>query len=617
MRLLVTRPKEDADSLSQALLEKGHEAVRCPLLTIAPDPKAAQNWQTLAKETVQGLIMTSANGVRSFCALEKKRTWPVYAVGDATARAAMEAGFKTVHSAQGDVASLATLIVEKVDPTKGALVHSAGSDVAGDLKGALDSAKYRYERLVTYRADLVTALPPAIVADFKAGRYDGVILYSPRTADHFVSLVKKEKIAANLKSVTAYVLSQAVADGLKSLTFKAVQVAQAPEQAALLTLLPAADPVKQDAKASSQQKGAKPKEAKPQSPKKKMSWRLKLSLGVVGIALVGAGTAYGTQDLWLDGVKQRIGQVLSVPVAPDAVIVQLQDRITALENRPQAMPAVEDVRVPAVVNKLAALETAFAAQAGRLENLTQAASQAVGATETTQGAAALAVLQERLQGLEAVQAENARLAQLLAELNNRLADVESAQLLNRSASENAQALIAAFSLVRETARSSQSFAAGLESIARLGQGDEVVRAAVERLAPFAESGVASLATLRSDFERVSKDMVRAQAVPQEAGWLTQTVANITSLITVRPAADAVGGDGVLGAVAKALYGLKVGDLPMAIEAVRPLDGQVKVVVDPWLEAAEQRVVLDETLQALHGHILGLIGQGVAVTGGQG
>ena len=45
---------------------------------------------------VQALIATSANGVRAFAARDPRRSLPVCAVGDATARAASDAGFADV-----------------------------------------------------------------------------------------------------------------------------------------------------------------------------------------------------------------------------------------------------------------------------------------------------------------------------------------------------------------------------------------------------------------------------------------------------------------------------------------------------------------------------------------
>src|SRR4051812_16935975 len=86
---------------------------------------------------VQAVLFTSANGVRAFAAAERRRDIPAFAVGEATAAAARLAGFTTVDTAGGDVAALADLVRERLTPARGALLHAAGSAVAGDLSGVL------------------------------------------------------------------------------------------------------------------------------------------------------------------------------------------------------------------------------------------------------------------------------------------------------------------------------------------------------------------------------------------------------------------------------------------------------------------------------------------------
>ena len=138
MKILVTRPRADAEDLAKLLQARGHEVVLEPLLDIAMLPGEA-----VPADGVQALLFTSANGVRALLArndgnISALRNLAVYTVGDATARSAKEAGFGDVHSASGDVKSLAALVSARVRPAVGPLLHIAGSDVAGDLAGLLD-----------------------------------------------------------------------------------------------------------------------------------------------------------------------------------------------------------------------------------------------------------------------------------------------------------------------------------------------------------------------------------------------------------------------------------------------------------------------------------------------
>lgn len=230
-RVLVTRPADDAASLLAALAERGIEASLAPLLTIRFIDGAALNLTG-----VQALLMTSANGVRALARRSRERGLPVLAVGDATARAARELQFTDVVSAAGDVDGLAELALERLDPDGGALLHPAGSKVAGDLAGRLAEAGFDYRREVLYRAETPDALPPAAAAGLHAGSFDGVLLYSPRTGASFRRLVADAGLADSLARVSAYCLSANVAAEVASLPWARVLTAGRPEQAALLAL---------------------------------------------------------------------------------------------------------------------------------------------------------------------------------------------------------------------------------------------------------------------------------------------------------------------------------------------------------------------------------------------
>ena len=232
MRLLVTRPAEDAERLMVRLAVLGHEGVAAPLLdvrTIAGD--------ALDLSGVQAVLFTSANGVRAFAERSNNRTLPALCVGDATGREAQAVGFTDVRSAGGDVAALAALASATLDPTAGILLHPAGSKVAGDLAGMLEAANFCYRREVLYEAVKATQLPPAARISLKAGEVDGVLLYSPRTGSAFADLVMKESLGRTLGRVTAYCLSTAVANEVQGLPWKAVRTAARPDEAALLAML--------------------------------------------------------------------------------------------------------------------------------------------------------------------------------------------------------------------------------------------------------------------------------------------------------------------------------------------------------------------------------------------
>lgn len=235
MKLLVTRPALDAGPLSDLLTAAGHTILLDPLLSIRFRDRGA-----LELDGATGLLFTSGNGVRAFAALSKRRDLPAYAVGDRTAALARELGFERIESADGDVPALVALVRAHRKPEDGLLVHISGHDVAGELAQSLEAAGYGVRRAVLYDAEPAADLAPATRTALGTGTLDGVLLFSPRTARHFVALMHLSGLSGRAGRLQAWCLSPAVAQALDGLTLGQIHIAAQPTQAALLSLVPPA-----------------------------------------------------------------------------------------------------------------------------------------------------------------------------------------------------------------------------------------------------------------------------------------------------------------------------------------------------------------------------------------
>jgi len=212
MRLLITRPEEDGEALSKRLLAAGHEAILAPVMEIvAVDAR-------LELEGVQALLVTSRNGARMLARATPRRDLPVYAVGDQSA-------------------ALATLVARSIDPKRGPLLHGAGSAQAGDLAQMLAAKGFTVRRTILYESRAKKALPDAAQRALKTGYVEGVLFYSPRTARVFGELAQEAGLGAGLGSLTAYCLSEAVAEAASPFAYKAYRVAKTPNEATLLALI--------------------------------------------------------------------------------------------------------------------------------------------------------------------------------------------------------------------------------------------------------------------------------------------------------------------------------------------------------------------------------------------
>lgn len=232
MRLLLTRPRQESDALAEELRALSHDCLIEPLLDIVPDHAAV-----LSLDGVQAVLLTSANGARALALHPVPRDLPVLTVGAATADAAREAGFEKIESAGGDVVMLAALVRQRLRPEDGALLHVAGTVVAGDLSGDLGRDGFEVRRAVLYRSRTAEALSPGCAEALRAGTLDGVVFFSPRTAVTFVKLVHAAGLDSTLSRLAMYALSPAVAAAAGTLEWGATHVAKRPEKSALLALL--------------------------------------------------------------------------------------------------------------------------------------------------------------------------------------------------------------------------------------------------------------------------------------------------------------------------------------------------------------------------------------------
>ena len=229
MRVWVTRAEPGAADTAARLRALGHTPLIGSLLETRPlDPGCAE-----PPADTGALAFTSANAVRAFGAWSARREWPVFAVGDATAKAARDTGFKHVRSAAGDVAALTALIA--AEPPAGAVLHARARETAGDLSEALSKAGVRVHGLTLY--DAVTLDPPREVAKaWRRGAVDAVLLHSPKAARALAAWLSTQD-GSPKPTAWALGLSPACLAPLSAANFSRLQAATTPNDATLLDIL--------------------------------------------------------------------------------------------------------------------------------------------------------------------------------------------------------------------------------------------------------------------------------------------------------------------------------------------------------------------------------------------
>lgn len=228
-RVIVTRPADAAADLRAELAVHGIEALTAPMLAVEPvastDP---------LPEGIQAVLVTSGNGAQGAGRLDLDRALPVLAVGEATGQAAAQAGFTDVTTAAGDAASLADLVAARCRPGDGPLLWISGEAVSTDLVETLGARGYRVIRRVAYRTVMAETLPPEVEDGLRTGSVEGVLFFSPRSAEAFARLVAGRALEAACATVSAYCLSDPIARTASKLAWRAIHVAETPMKAALI-----------------------------------------------------------------------------------------------------------------------------------------------------------------------------------------------------------------------------------------------------------------------------------------------------------------------------------------------------------------------------------------------
>src|SRR5260370_42538198 len=96
LQALVTRPREESETLAAALAVRGIDALIEPLMEVCFCASAA-----LDLAGVQAVLCTSANGARALARAREQRKMPVLAVGGASAARGRAEGVIVVQVAPG------------------------------------------------------------------------------------------------------------------------------------------------------------------------------------------------------------------------------------------------------------------------------------------------------------------------------------------------------------------------------------------------------------------------------------------------------------------------------------------------------------------------------------
>jgi uroporphyrinogen-III synthase len=208
-RVLVLRPEPGASATVERARQRGLDAFAVPLFEIEP-----VEWSAPYAASFDGLLITSANAVRAAGdRLQGLRGLNVYAVGDATALAAQDAGF--------DVAAVGDAGVERLLASIEAdlrLLHLGGED-----RKEIGDARQDISSITVYRSG------PIENPDLSGTAGAIALIHSPRAARRFAEL------ASDRGSIAIVAIGPDAAEAAGH-GWQSVETAERPTDDALLAL---------------------------------------------------------------------------------------------------------------------------------------------------------------------------------------------------------------------------------------------------------------------------------------------------------------------------------------------------------------------------------------------
>jgi uroporphyrinogen-III synthase len=206
MRILVTRPAEDAASFAQSLRALGHEPILSPALEIV-----ALTGPGIDTSPYAAIVITSANAVRALSQRTNDRSARLVCVGSASAAAAEAMGYTDIIVSDGEgVAGLAAAIPRAVE-AGGRLLYPSAENVAGDLEPTLAQQGFSVDRKILYRAVFAPTLTPEALSALKAGKLSAVTYFSVRSVAGTLAAARANGLDGQVQIRPAFCLSAAIA----------------------------------------------------------------------------------------------------------------------------------------------------------------------------------------------------------------------------------------------------------------------------------------------------------------------------------------------------------------------------------------------------------------------
>jgi uroporphyrinogen-III synthase len=220
MNILITRPLIDSEDLMGKFFSLGHKIIHIPTLKIS-SVKA----EPIDESKYNAFIFTSANAIRNLKVIKKDKSKLCFCVGAITEKIARMSGYNNTISAGGTVNALKNLIISSNQINeKSKIAYFCGDNVSYDLDLELKREGIATNKIINYNSEKITDLNEENKKIISSHPPDIIFVYSARSAESFVEIVKKHSLYPLMTGSKVMCISKKVADIFTNNNWKKIKI---------------------------------------------------------------------------------------------------------------------------------------------------------------------------------------------------------------------------------------------------------------------------------------------------------------------------------------------------------------------------------------------------------
>ena len=226
MNILITRPLIDSEDLMGKLFSLGHKIVHIPTLKIS-----ASNANPVDAKKYDAFIFTSANAIRNLKLDNQDTNKICFCVGSITEKIVRLKGYNNTISAGGTVNALKNIILnsDQIDKKK-SIAYFCGDYISSNLDVELKNDGFQIDKIINYTSEKITDLNEENNKIIKNHPPDIIFIYSKRSAESFIEIVKKYSLNGLMTESRVLCISEKVLGVLKKSGWKKLEVFQPGEE---------------------------------------------------------------------------------------------------------------------------------------------------------------------------------------------------------------------------------------------------------------------------------------------------------------------------------------------------------------------------------------------------